>query len=160
MFPTKRLCCLHYCERWTWFALRFSFTAKERSALPQDVPNKGREMENHRNRSLCSHASPYKERLSGSGAACYTDGKSKSNLRGDRECARMMALSGGATRMHRSGTCRCIFYYFILRAVLWALHINPLFSVSPRAVMCPPLHCLNMGFLYLQIWISTSRKSI
>lgn len=52
-----------------------SFTAKRRSALPQEVPNKGREMETHRNRSLCSHdlIRHGGARLSGSSAACCTN---------------------------------------------------------------------------------------
>lgn len=144
MFPTKRLLSALVIVIAGHDLHSASFTAKQRSALPQDVPNKGREMVNHRNQSLCSHVSPYKARLSGTGAACYTDGKSKSNLRGDRESARMMALSGGAAAPRRridSGR-----WLFSL-ALPWALHINPLFSISPRAVMCPPLHCLNMGFL-------------
>ncbi|KAK1904826.1 Serine protease nudel [Dissostichus eleginoides] len=71
-------------------------------------------METHRNRSLCSHdlIRHGGAGLSGSSAACCTDGKSKSNLWGDGERARIMPLSGGAA-----------------------------------SVMCPPLQCLNMGFL-------------
>ena len=72
-----------------------SFTAKQRSALPQEAPNKDREMETHRNRSLCSHdlIRHGGAGLSGSSAACCTDGKSKSNLWGDGERARIMLLS-------------------------------------------------------------------
>lgn len=75
-----------------------SFTAKQRSALPQEVPNKDREVETHRNRSLCSHdlIRHGGAELSGSAAACCTDGKSKSNLWGDGERARIMPLSHGA----------------------------------------------------------------
>lgn len=86
-------------ERWTCR----SFTAKRRSALPQEVPNKDREMETHRNRSLCSHdlIRHGGAELSGSSAACCTDGKSKSNLWGDGESARIMPLSRGAAPPRR-----------------------------------------------------------
>lgn len=80
-----------------------SFTAKRRSALPQEVPNKDREMETHRNRSLCSHdlIRHGGARLSGSSEACCTDGRSKSNLLGNRESARVMPLSAGAVLLRR-----------------------------------------------------------
>ena len=64
-------------------------------ALPQEVPNKDRETLTHRNRSLCSHdlIRHGGDELSGSGAACCTDGKSKSNLWGEAGRARIMPLS-------------------------------------------------------------------
>lgn len=75
-----------------------SFAAKRRSALPQEVPNKGREMETHRNRSLCSHdlIRHGGARLSGSSAACCTNGRSDRKLRGCRERVRITPRSLGA----------------------------------------------------------------
>ena len=102
------LCCT---ELLTWVIVSaghdlrsgLSFSAKQRSALPQEAPNKDREMETHRNSSLCSHdlIRHGGAELSGSGAACCTDGKPKSNLRGDGESARIMLLSGAAARLRR-----------------------------------------------------------
>lgn len=75
-----------------------SFTAKRRSTLAQEVPNKGREMETHRNRSLCSHdlIRHGGARLSGSSAAYCANGRSERKLRGCREKVRITLLSLGA----------------------------------------------------------------
>lgn len=103
------------------------------------------EMETHRNRSLCSHdlIRHGGAGLSGSSAACCTDGKSKSNLWDDRESARIMLLSMKIHWFGREEERRC------LHNLLLELNIKSLLSVSPpqASVMCPPLHCLNMGFL-------------
>lgn len=94
---------ISYCEPGHDLRSSLSFTAKQRSALPQEVPNKDREMETHRNRSLCSHdlIRHGGAGLSGSSAACCTDGRSKSNLWGDRERARITPLSHGAVLLWR-----------------------------------------------------------
>lgn len=79
---------ISYCAPGHDLRSSLSFTAKRRSALPQEVPNKDREMETHR-RSLCSHdlIRHGGARLSGSRGACCTDGRSESILRREQESA-------------------------------------------------------------------------
>lgn len=72
-----------------------SFSAKQASRLRKSQI-RTRELETHRNRSLCSHdlIRHGGAGLSGSGAACCTDGKSKSNLRRERDRAENYAAVG------------------------------------------------------------------
>lgn len=126
-----------------------SFTAKRRSALPQEVPNKGREMETHRNKSLCSHdlIRHGGARLSGSSAACCTNGiiwLKAARLQGQSENYAALPRSCSAIRAHRFGTeeeSRCP------HDLVLELNIKTLVSAFPQTVMRSPLQCLNMVFL-------------
>lgn len=127
-----------------------SFTAKRRSALHQEVPNKGREMETHRNRSLCSHDLIRHDgaRLSGSSAACCTNRISDRKLRGCRERGRIAPLSLSELLRHEGALIRdrgreLLSSQFSARA---SYKDSPL-RFSPDSVMCSPLQCLNMVFL-------------
>lgn len=120
-----------------------SFTAKRRSALPQEVPNKGREMETHRNRSLCSHdlIRHGGARLSGSSAACCTKAV---RLQGESENYAAVSRSCSATKAHWFGTEEesCCPHNLALE-----LNIKTPLRFSPDRVVCSPLQCLNMVFL-------------
>ena len=70
--------------------------SKQRSALHQEVPNKDREMETHRNRSLWSHELIRNggARFSGKSAVCCTDGEPVLNVQDSwGATAKMICLS-------------------------------------------------------------------
>lgn len=141
---------ISYCAPGHDLRSSLSFTAKRRSALPQEAPNKDREMETHR-RSLCSHdlIRHGGARLSGSRGACCTDGRSESILRRAQElCGRLTELLSGEDAL----TTIIIFFFLDRgRATLpRRLTVRASYKVScfspQTSVMCPP-QCLNMVFL-------------
>lgn len=129
-------------------------------ALPQEVPNKDREMETHR-RSLCSHdlIRHGGARLSGSRGACCTDGRSESILRREQESAQ--ELCGRLTELLSCEDALILFFLdrgrttlprrFTVRASYKVSCFSPpdqrhVFTAVPKYGLPP-----------LQIWTSTSR---
>lgn len=151
---------ISYCAPGHDLRSSLSFTAKRRSALPQEVPNKDREMETHR-RSLCSHDLIRHDgaRLSGSRGACCTDGRSESILRREQESAQ--ELCGRLTELL---SCEDALIFFFLdrgRATLpRRFTVRASYKVS---CFSPPdqRHVFTAvpkyGLPPLQIWTSTSR---
>lgn len=143
--------------------LCLSFSAKQASRLRKSQI-RTRELETHRNRSLCSHdlIRHGGAGLSGSGSACCTDGKSKSNLR--RELGQSRELCGCRPELlgdedasirgseRRAPRCLCN----LLRALNIKSHFlfsSPLGRRHVSSTAVP-----KYGLPLLLIWTSTSRR--
>lgn len=128
-----------------------SFAAKRRSVLHQETPNKDKEVETHRNQSLCSHDLIRDGGVGSSGQRYASTETGNPNV----NCS-----NWGEQREICSCPSEEIFSVHALITDWWgmislpAIYCTDLISSLPNLpfslqanVMCPPLQCLNMGFL-------------